>query len=102
MINNSNMADIIQATTRNSNLQNQPKGMSKNNTQSKNSHQANSGSFKTTFSEKRPAKDQELNNFDNSQNIPTASGQVSIEQLKELMKNPQIASFLKQQLEIQQ
>ena len=35
-------------------------------------------------------------------NFVTANGQVSVEQLKELMKNPQIARFLKEQIDLQQ
>lgn len=103
MINNSNMADIIQATTRNSNLQNQPRDkLSKNHPGKNVTQQPNTNSYKSTFSEKRPPREDQQRHLESSQNIATASGQVSIEQLKELMKNPQIASFLKHQLEIQQ
>ena len=39
---------------------------------------------------------------DKEDSIATPSGNMSIEQLKELMKNPQVAEFLKHQLELQQ
>ena len=96
------MANIIEATTRNSNLQNQLKNdkNTKINGVKNYSQNKSSSSNGTRVSEKRERQEDMSSDLNNSQKIATPSGTVSIEQLKELMKNPQIASFLKHQLEL--
>jgi hypothetical protein len=72
------MADIIEATTRNSNLQNQIKGekVSKSKGVKYVNSQANNNTFATRMPDKREKNHEELNS---SQNIATASGVMSID-----------------------
>lgn len=63
------------------------------------SSQPNNNTFATRMPDKRE-QNPDHEDLNSSQNISTASGVMSIDQLRELMKNPQVASFLKHQLEL--
>lgn len=118
LMNNEHLHNVMQAPTRNSNLQSQP-NKDKLQKQNYNVHVSNSygasgasgshnqqperqavvvnkANHKSNKPQQAMMNQDDVSKKTQNNNFVTANGQVSVEQLKELMKNPQIARFLKE------